>query len=51
MEEIRRLVKKLEKLRMTAGAEQRKEAEHLAADIQEQAGLIRVKIRGLLNRQ
>ncbi len=47
--EIRRLIGKLKKLRLVEGAPQQREAEKLAAKIQEQAANIRANIRKLLN--
>ncbi len=47
--EIRRLIGKLKKVRLVEGAAQQREAEKLAAKIQEQAANIRANIRKLLN--
>lgn len=47
--EIRKLLVQMTKLRLVEGAEQQREAEALAAKIQEQAANIRARIRQLLN--
>jgi hypothetical protein len=47
--EMQKLITRLGKLRLSAGPAQCKEAEDLAAKIQEQAGLIRTKIRDMMN--
>jgi hypothetical protein len=46
---IRETIAKLERLQLTDGPRARKKAENLAGMIQEQSGLIRAKIRDLLN--
>ena len=47
--EIHKLTTRLSKIRLSDGPALCKEAEDLAAAIQEQAGLIRTKIRDILN--
>ena len=47
--EIRKMIGQMKKLRLVAGAAQQREAEKLAAKIQEQAANIRSSIRKLLD--